>query len=438
VAKRKQRDETGTLAVILDQFPSTSETFILREMAELERRGFVLAPLALRRGEATVHAEAEALAGRTTYRARPLSGPCLWRQLVAMLRYPLGYGSGVALVARNALRSPGATRELLVALLAAGEYASALRRPQRVTHVHAQFCSMPATVGILLAEILNVTFSMSCHARDIFTRESVLVGPKLAEAEFAAVCTRHGLERLERLQRIAAGDKLHLIYHGIDPSQFVPPRLRPEGPRKVLSVGRLVEKKGYSILLQAAALARARGAEFELHLVGEGPEREDLERLASGLGLRDTAVFHGALTQEQLMPIYAGADVFALASVVTADGDRDGIPNVLIEALAMGIPTVATTTGGIPELIEDGVTGLLAQPGDAQGLSERLEQALYDQELRARLKAAGRERVLLDFDISRNTGALAALLGKYVQPREQGSHDGAGPASDGPADGPQE
>jgi glycosyltransferase involved in cell wall biosynthesis len=137
-------------------------------------------------------------------------------------------------------------------------------------------------------------------------------------------------------------------------------------------------------------------------------------------------VFHRALTQEQLLPLYVTADVFALASVVTADGDRDGIPNVLIEALAMGIPTVATTTGGIPELIEDGVTGLLAPPGDAQGLSERLEQALYDQELRVRLRTAGRERVLVDFDISRNTEALAALLGKYVQPRAAERRDEAG------------
>lgn len=417
MAKRKRERGVGTLAVILDQFPSASETFILREMVALERRGFVLAPLALRRADGCVHAEAQELGARTVYRTRALSGGCLWRQVVAAVKYPLGYASGVALAVRYALRQPRAARDLVVGLLAAGEFAAQLRRPQRVEHVHAQFCSTPATVGMLLAEMLNVTFSMSGHARDIFTGESVLLDQKLAEAEFAAVCTRHGQERLERVHRIAAGDKVHLIHHGIDPSQFVPPLERPAGPRMVLSVGRLVEKKGFDILLRAAALARSRGAEFELHLVGEGPEREDLERLASGLGLREVVVFRGALTQDELRPLYADASVFALASVVTADGDRDGIPNVLIEALAMGVPTVATATGGITELVEDEVTGLVAPPGDAQALAECLERALYDEELRERVRAAGRERVVLEFDVSRNTEALAELLGRHVQPR---------------------
>lgn len=417
MSRRSREREAGTLAIIVDQFPCTSETFVLREMLELERRGFALAPLALRpRGE-RVHADAEALAAKTLYRSRALSGRCLWRQLVAMVRYPLGYASGLALAARNGLRQPRAARDLVVGLLAAGDFAAQLKRRQRVEHIHAQFCGTPATTGMLLAEMLNVTFSIAGHARDIFTNESVLLDEKLAEAEFVVVCTRHGQERLQRAHRIAAQDKVHLVHHGLDLSRFVPPLQRPAGVRKVLSVGRLVEKKGFSILLRAAALARSRGAEFELHLVGEGPERDDLERLASGLGLRDAVVFRGELTQEELRELYTEASVFALASVVTADGDRDGIPNVLIEALAMGVPTVATATGGIPELVEDEVTGLLAQPGDAQDLSERLERALYDEELRDRVRVAGRERVALEFDVSRNTEALAALLERHVQPR---------------------
>ncbi len=415
--RHSRRRQTGSVGMVLDEFPSLSETFILREMLELQRRGFEVVPLALRRpAEGPSHAEAEDLAARTLYRCAPLSCRCALRQGVALLRFPAGYASAALLVLTNAVRSPRAGRELLSALVSAACFALAVPRERRLSHVHAQFCSMPATVGLLLAEILGVTFSISCHARDLFTDEAILLGRKLHDAEFVAVCTEHGLERLRRLYPFAAGNA-HLIYHGVDPGRFVPPAEdapRPAVPM-VLSVGRLVEKKGHEILLRAAALARSRGAEFELHLVGEGPERPDLERLAAGLGLREVTVFHGRMTQEELLPLYRQAHAFALASIVTRDGDRDGLPNALLEALAMGIPSVATSTGGIPELVVHEETGLLAKPGDPVDLSQQLERIIYDEELRSRVRKAGRERTVLEFDSSRNIERLAALLSSYAR-----------------------
>ena len=415
--RRARKAQEGALAVVLGEFPSTSETFILREMLELERQGFRIVPFALAAPEeAAAHADAAELAARTLYRPPPLSLTCLLRQGLALVRYPAGYLSALLFVLRHALRAPGTARELVGSLLTAVCFALAAPRRPQLRHVHAQFCSAPATVGLLLAEVLGVTFSMSCHARDIFTRESILLGRKLSEAEFAAVCTRHGQERLQRQHPLVAGDNVHLLYHGIDPSRFMPPLEPPPAPRVVLSVGRLVPKKGFDILLRAAALARSHGAEFELHIVGEGPERDDLEHLAVGLGLRDTVVFHGRMTQEQLLPLYARAHVFALASVVTEDGDRDGLPNVLLEALAMGVPTVGAATGGIPEIIEHEQTGLLAKPGDPEDLAQQLERIIYDEELRDRVRRAGRERIIMEFDITRNAEKLAALLARYVKP----------------------
>lgn len=401
----------------MGEFPSTSETFILRELLALERQGFDLLVLALRRTEEEPHADATGLMDRCVWAAPRASVRSFGRQVLALLRRPAGYLSAVMFVLRSALRQRRAVRELVGALLCAGDLAAS-RSCRGVAHIHAQFCSRPATVGLLLAEMLGVTFSMSCHARDVFTSEGQLVGEKLAEAEFATVCTRHGLERLQRQYQLAAGGNLHLVYHGVDPSRFMPPLQRPAGPFVVLAVGRMVPKKGFDILLRAAALARSHGAEFELHFVGDGPEREDLERLASGLGLRDQTVFHGRLTQEELLPLYERASALACASIVTEDGDRDGIPNVILEALAMGVPVVATTTGGIPEVIEHEKTGLLARPGDAAALAEQLERVLYDEELRDRVRRAGRERIILDFDITRNIDRLVALLGKYVAPRQ--------------------
>jgi len=410
----------GLVGVVLGQFPSTSETFILREMLQLGKLGFQLLPLSLQRPEeGAAHAEAVELGSRTLYRSRLFSGRGLGRQLLAMFRYPSGYASSLLYVIRQGLRTPSAGRELLAALAAAADFAVQLPRSGRLAHVHAQFCSMPATVGLLLAEMLSITFSMSCHARDIFTGETRLLDLKLSEAEFAAVCTEHGRDRLRRAHPLTTGEKLHLIHHGLDLSAFMPPLERPGSPRVVLSVGRLVAKKGFDILLRAAALAKAKEADFELHIVGDGPERDDLERLAGGLGLRDNVVFHGRLTLQQIMPLYEAAHAFALASVVTQDGDRDGIPNVLIEALAMGVPTVATATGGIPEIIVDGETGLLAQPGSPSDLAEKLERILYDEELRERVRRAGRHQVAVEFDIARNIERLAALLGRYVEAGEQ-------------------
>lgn len=412
---RRRRRKLGALGVILDEFPSISETFILREMLELENRGFTIVPLALRRpDDGPRHAEAEDLAACAIYRPPPLTVRSLLSGLTAMARFPAGFGSALLAALRYALRSPSAARELVVALITAGGFA-ARTRGLGISHIHAQFCSLPAGVGLLLAEILGVTFSISAHARDIFTNESALLSEKLAEAEFVAVCTDHGLERLRLRHPLAAGDNLHLIHHGIDPSRFM---LAPEpetSPAVVLTVGRLIEKKGFDILLRAAAIARSHGAEFELHIVGDGPERDDLERLAAGLGLADITTFHGRLTQDDLMPLYRKAQVFALASIVTQDGDRDGIPNVLIEALAFGIPTVATTTGGIPELIIHEETGLLARPGDPAELAEALERIIYDEELRSHVRKSGREKVILEFDSGRNIERLVALLGKYAK-----------------------
>lgn len=399
--------------MVVGEFPSTSETFILRELLALQRNGFDLSVLALSRTVEEPHADAAGLMDLCMWAAPRASARSLGRQLLAVLRRPSGYLSAVVFVLRRALRQRRALRELVGALLCAGDLAAS-RGCRGLAHIHAQFCSRPATVGLLLAEMLGVTFSMSCHARDIFTTEGQLVGEKLAEAEFATVCTRHGLERLQRQYQLAAGGNLHLVYHGVDPSRFMPPLERPAGPAVVLAVGRMVPKKGFDILLRAAALARSHGAEFELHFVGDGPELEDLERLASGLGLRDQTVFHGRLTQEDLLPLYERASALCCASIVTEDGDRDGIPNVLLEALAMGVPVVATTTGGIPEVIEHEHTGLLARPGDAAALAEQLERILYDEELRDRVRKAGRERIILDFDITRNIDRLVALLQKYV------------------------
>ncbi len=401
------------IAYVLDQFPSVSETFILREILALERQGFSIVPLALRkRRQTVVHEAAKSHAEQAIYAPRVLSLRCAVIQLIALLQYPGGYLLALRLAVGRVLQHPRQAKEMLASLWRAGYFAVCVSR--RIRHIHGHFAGRTTTVAWLLAVITDRSYSFSTHANDIFTGGATALGLKIAEAEFVTACTEYARQWLVKRHRLVAEGKLHLVYHGIDPSQFKPSDQPPSSPPLILSVGRLVEKKGFAYLLQAASILQSRGAEFRLVIVGDGPMRPDLVRMAAGLQLRERVEFVGALTQRELRGLYQQADLFALASVVVADGDRDGLPNVLLEALAMGIPTVASDISAIPELIEHQKTGLLAEPGDARDLADKLEMALYDEQLRGRVALLGRQKVEKYFDVNRNATALGTLSAQVL------------------------
>ncbi len=412
---RKSR-RPGRLVYVVGSFPSLSETFIMREIAELERRGFRLSIMSLEPGDDVVHASAQDMASRTIYRPSPLSPRSILAGLVAMALYPFGYAGALLFATGSMLRNPAAAGEFLRSMAAAAFFACALRG-RRTRHVHAHFASMPATVGILLAHILETTFSFSAHARDIFTREAVVLDRKLLQAEFVAVCTRYGLELLRRKHPVSTKQRLNLIYHGVDVVELMPlPSLQPaDHAPEILSVGRLVEKKGFPILLRAAAMLRRRGIDFQLRIVGDGPDEGDLRRLTAGLALEESVRFEGAVPHEKLIPIFRRAEVFVLASIVAADGDRDGLPNVLLEAMALGIPVVSTRISAIPELVRHQETGLLARPGDPEHLADQMERMLFDEQLRARVTEEARRVVVTHFDLRENVVKLADLFSEAMR-----------------------
>ena len=415
----RRSERRGRLVYVVGSFPSLSETFILREMRELERRGFQLSILSLESGEDVVHDSAAELADRAVYRPSPLSFRSMLGGFVAMVRHPFAYMSALIFMLRCMVRSPGASGELLRSFCEAAFFACALRG-KRPKHVHAHFASMPATVGLLLAHILETTFSVSAHARDLFTDEAVLMDRKMREAEFVTVCTQYGLEQLRRQHPVSSKERLNLIYHGIDVVELMPlpqPDRAKGGRPLILSVGRLVEKKGFPILLRAAAMLRREGVEFELRIIGRGPDEGDLKRLASGLALEGCVHFDGAIPQEELIPLFRTADLFVLASIVASDGDRDGLPNVLLEALALGVPAVSTRVSAIPELIEHEETGLLANPGDSKGLAQQMERLLFDEQLRAKVIEQGRLEVVERFDVTENVAKLADLFSEVMKRR---------------------
>lgn len=292
--------------------------------------------------------------------------------------------------------------------------------PDDIVHLHAHFLHTPASVARYCALLTGLGWSVSAHAKDIWTTPDWEKRDKLADCAWATTCTRANAEHLRDLA--AKPERVDLVYHGIDVARFPAPddRLVPEGdardPITVLSVGRAVDKKGFDDLL--AALARLPASlPWRFEHVGGGPLLAPLRAQAQALGIAERVTWHGALAQQALLARYRGADIFALACRVSADGDRDGLPNVLMEAQSQKLPCVATDVAGIPELIEHGVTGLLVPERDPPALSTALVHLIGDAALRRRLGQAGFDRTTRAFAMETGIDRLFARFDASLSPR---------------------
>lgn len=396
---------TPVLGMLVKVWPKLSETFILEEALGLERRGVALRLYALAPPSDEISHPAVAQVRAPLACVPPLS----WQHLPALLRAQAG----------QALRRPGAwLRAVGIALgrgkagmsdlLRAGWLAERLRA-DGVAHLHAHFIATPADVAQLAAAMAARPFSISAHAKDIYTSQPEDLARRLRAASFTVTCTEFNRRTLAA---IAPDAPVHRMYHGIDHGLFHPRHRAPAAdvPR-LLAVGRLRAKKGLDTLIAACAALRARGRRFHCEIVGYGEERDALLRLIDDAGLTAHVHLLGKLAREQVIERYARASVFVQPSRVTADGDRDGIPNVLLEAMAMGLPVVGSNVSGIPELIEHGRNGLLVEADDAAALAAAIERLLDHPDEAARLGEAARATVTDGFDNDRNLQLLTHLLG---------------------------
>jgi glycosyltransferase involved in cell wall biosynthesis len=458
------------VAYILSEFPSVSETFILREILELRRQGVGVQVFALRRGRMdVVHAEVAALLPEVDYRPawtdrRGWQALAYWlarrpgtlRRMVGRIVRGTWRGERHGIHSlRSEIRNPKSEirnpksgrglRSLLYCLRNVPAAAYFARRIEilELPHIHAHWAYMPTFVAWLAAELTDRPFSFTAHAWDIF-QETTLLREKIAHAAWVATCSEYNRRHLETTYPDVALGKVFVAYHGLDFREWrklgnretgklgceagetgklgnwaqLPNFLISQFPNcliacpLLLSVGRLQPKKGFPVLLEACALLRERGVEFRCVIVGEGLEWDRLQQMCQERCLTEAVMFAGALTQEELWPLYTAADAFALPCVVTPEGDRDGLPNAILEALAMGRPVVTTPVSAIPEVIVDGVTGLLVPPGDAAALADALERLLADADLRQRLGQQGQARVREQFDVTRN---VAPLVERFTQ-----------------------
>jgi glycosyltransferase involved in cell wall biosynthesis len=404
----------STIAVVLKGYPRLSEAFIALEIRALERRGLDLRLYSLRHptdsARHPVHGEIAAPVSylpEYLYRepARVLRA---WRRA---RRLP-GYRRARQAWLRDLRRDPtgNRVRRFGQACVLAAELAPGVGR------LHAHFLHTPASVARYASLMTGLPWSCSAHAKDIWTTPEWEKREKLAALDWLVTCTAYGHDHLAAL----ADDRVRvrLLYHGLDFGRLpAPPAARPardggdpDDPVILLSVGRTVEKKGYPDLL--AALERLPTAlQWRLVHIGGGALSELLKARARALGLAGRITWLGARPHELVFDNYRAADLFVLASRLAADGDRDGLPNVLMEAQSQGLACLSTRVAAIPELIEDAVTGDLVPPGDPAALAAALERLISDPGRRARLGAAGAERVRRDFSA---TAGIDLLVESFV------------------------
>jgi len=400
------------VAFVLKGYPRLSETFIAQEIAALERRGLEILIVSLRRPtDARRHPVHDEIRASILYLPEYLLLEPL-RVLRAWLRVRMKatYKKTLSLWLRDLARdpTPNRIRRFGQALVLADELPADVRR------LHAHFLHTPASVTRYAALLLDLPWTGSAHAKDIWTTPEWEKREKLASCEWLVTCTGANHAHLAAL---APRDRVELVYHGLDFSRFPPVEKisvsnggNPADPVVILSVGRLVEKKGTDVLLEALARLPA-DLHWRLVHVGGGPLKEKLERRARALGIDGRVAWRGARTQTELLVEYRGADLFALASRVARDGDRDGLPNVLAEAQSQALACVASRVSGIPELIEDGATGLLVEPEAPEKLAQALEKLIRNPAQRRTLGEAGRRRAHENFSLDGNISRLAGRFG---------------------------
>ena len=417
------RDLRPVLVVVVKGYPRISETFVAYELAALERRGLRLLIASLRRpGDALTHPVHGTLRAPVLYLPEYLKDAP--RRVLAgaghaFTRCPRGYLLSLGRFLLDLVRDPTPNRVRRFGQ--AGVLAAALGPEAR--HLHAHFLHTPASVARYAALMTGLSYSLSGHAKDVWTTPRWELAEKLAGARFCVTCTRTGQAYLAGL---GPPERVSLLYHGLDRELFAPPAAcgsprdgtNPTEPVRLLAVGRLQPKKGFDVVLRAVArLAR----HVTLTIVGYGPEEAALRALARTLDLEARVSWTGQLDHPGVRALYRQSDLFVLAPRIAPSGDRDGLPNVVVEALSQGLPVVATRAAALAEIVDDGVNGRLVPPEDPAALAEALDSLVADPMARRRLGAAGIRRVAEGWDVEvsveRLVGLLDPVLGQAPVPR---------------------
>ena len=408
------------IAYLMSHYPAVSHAFVLREVEALREQGVAVETLSIHRADpGDLLADADRLAAATTFSVLPVSPVRLvTAHVAALVRAPTRYLSTLALALRTG--APG-LRDRLWHVFYFAEAMVLLRHCRRaqITHIHAHFADSATDVAMLVAHYqrgarpggTDMTWSLAVHGSvEFYNVIRYGLAQKLARARFAVAISDFGRSQLMTLTSQERWAHIHVVHCGVDPHIYVPPARRSDSDRsaEVLCVGRLLRGKGLSLLFESVAQLRREGLDVVVTLVGDGPVRAELEAAVDALGLSQHVSFAGAVGQDEIRRFYERADIFCLPSFA------EGIPVVVMEAMAMELPIVTTRIMGIPELVADGEEGLLAAPGRVDQLTEALRTLVCSPQERRRLGAAGRRKVVRDFDVNASARRLRAILAAEI------------------------
>jgi len=420
------------VAYIMKGFPRLSEVFISNEVQLLEELGLSLHIFALQSlSEKKVHAQVNQIHARVTYLPEDSAAAAAdFRVWLRTNFAKLSRGHGKLLRQRTAayLKTFFSAVQFSVRyrpsfwrlkksfykdFLRAGHIAARVMDAPTIGHLHGHFCHGSATITMWVSQLTGIPFSFTAHAKDIYLPElnpGDLLPRKIRRAKFVATCTDANRQHLQRL--CPEVRSIRTVYHGLSTAFFTAEQAQAEnGTPTILSVGRFVKKKGFPVLIEACRLLQERSYDFRCRIIGAADEDSGVvERLIEKYGLAQRVFLEGPVAQEELRQIYRDCTIFALPCLVAGNGDRDGIPNVLVEAMATAKPVVATEVSGIPELIDHGIDGVLVPPEDPRALAGALEILLQDPALRLRLGREAREKVCARFDSSKTTVQLCDLF----------------------------
>lgn len=407
------------LGMILKGYPRISETFISNEILLLEQLGFTIHIFSMRHPrEPFCHDSVNQIRAKVDYLPETISGnvlKLLYHALILAVKNPFLFAGALRMAGRRFLRTRKSAT--IKHLLQAGYLVHRLLPGSGVAHLHAHFAHSPTSVAMFASKLSRIPFSFTAHAKDIYTSDPRQLSEKIELSCFAATCTNYNLRYLNGLSNNTA-TPIHRIYHGIDISLFSEStdkkiNTAAKIPYKVITVARLTPKKGLPTVLKAIRYLCDRGIPVKHALIGDGDDRKKIVQLIKDLGLEQITRLHGTLPHHEVLEYYRNADLFVLGCEVAPNGDRDGIPNVFLESMAMGVPVVATQVSAISELVEDGSTGLLVQPGCPENMGEAMLRLLNDNSLRQKIILGARNRVIREFDNQKLITDLAALFSKY-------------------------
>ena len=399
------------IAYLAPEIPALSATFVYNEIIRLEDSGYRVVPLSVHQPYSPAEGDAlEDLGSRTEYLYRAPKSKVLLDNLGMLFRRPIRYFWTLATALADAGQMGLLNRVglgLLYRFFIAARVARILLR-EDCQHLHVHFAHVPTDIAMYAARMSAVPFSFTAHANDLFER-GWLLDKKVQRARFAVTISDYNRQHM--IKSGGAEHKIHVIRCGVDHQAFAARNGDAENPiPKIGTLGRMVEKKGIDDLIRACRILRERKIAFRVEIAGDGPLLAELQQLVDDGDLSAQVHFKGPLPHEQVPQWLQGLDMFVLACKKDRNGDRDGIPVVLMEAMLAGVPVISTRISGIPELIEDGHSGLLADPADPDQLAGAIDRMLSDQPLCRDLRKHAIAKVQTEFDLSNNVARLNELF----------------------------